>query len=239
MVKHILGQAVFQSIVILTILFAGAEFIPEQFCHGSGYSAEDVGGDYCDSSTREAITFQGIAEKLLEANPDYYQDLKSNWDAGNFLILMGMQQDVQQRPIYKTFEEETPSRHLTIVFNLFVFMQIFNMICSRKINDQLNIFDGILENPAFVIVWIIILVVQILCAQLFGRFVSVHINGLTALQWVLCIVISLVTFPINLLLKYCPDQICPTLGDEDPADVEAAAKDYQELMERAKKNENL
>lgn len=136
MVKHILGQAIFQSIVILTILFGGASFIPEEFCYkGSIYTSENVGGDYCDSGTREAITFQGISEKLVGDNPEYYQELQDNWKEGNFYILMGMQQDVQQRPIYKTFEETTPSRHLTIVFNLFVFMQIFNMICSRKIND--------------------------------------------------------------------------------------------------------
>jgi hypothetical protein len=61
----------------------------------------------------------------------------------------------------------------------------------------------------------------------------VHINGLTGIQWVLCIVISLVTFPINLLLKYVPDHLCPILGEEDPADVEAAAADYAELKKRA------
>jgi magnesium-transporting ATPase (P-type) len=175
----------------------------------------------------------------LGENPEYYESLQKKWNDGNFFILMGMQQDVQQRPIYKTFEETTPSRHLTIVFNLFVFMQIFNMICSRKINDQVNIFEGITSNPAFLVVWVIILIVQICCCQLFGRFVSVHINGLTATQWILCIVVALITFPINLLLKYCPDSICPVLGDEDPADVESAAADYKELRDRAEKNASL
>lgn len=72
MVKHILGQAIFQSIVILTILFAGASMIPENFCHkGSSFSIDSV-GDHCDSPTREILTFKGIAEKLLEQNPEYY-----------------------------------------------------------------------------------------------------------------------------------------------------------------------
>ena len=35
------------------------------------------------------------------------------------------------------------SRHLTFIFNSFVFMQIFNMICARKIHDEWNIFEGI------------------------------------------------------------------------------------------------
>lgn len=134
--------------------------------------------------------------------------------------------------MYKAFDSTTPSRHLTIVFNLFVFMQIFNMICSRKINDQVNIFDGITSNPAFLIVWTIIVIVQICCCQLFGRFVSVHINGLTSTQWIYSIVISLITFPINLFLKFVPDGMCPILGDEDPAEVEAAANDYKILREK-------
>lgn len=65
--------------------------------------------------------------------------------------------------MYEAFESETPSRHLTVVFNLFVFMQIFNMICSRKIHDEINIFDGIFSNPAFMIVWVVIVIIQIFC----------------------------------------------------------------------------
>jgi hypothetical protein len=131
--------------------------------------------------------------------------------------------------MYKVFEGTTPSRHLTIVFNLFGFMQIFNMICSRKINDQVNIFEGIFTNPAFMIVWVIIVIVQICCAQLFGRFVSVHINGLTAITWIYCLVISLVTFPINFILKFVPDTCCPMMGDEDPSDIQASEDDYKVL----------
>ena len=72
---------------------------------------------------------------------------------------MGMVKDEEQRPIYETFESITPSRHLTIVFNMFVFMQIFNMICSRKIADQINIFEGIMTNPSFIIVWTVIVII--------------------------------------------------------------------------------
>lgn len=188
-----------------------------------------AGADHCDSPTREAMSFTNIQELIQKDNPKYYNELVEQWNEGKFNVLMGMLQDTEQKPMYKAFESTTPSRHLTIVFNLFVFMQIFNMICSRKINDQINIFEGITTNPAFLVVWTIIVIVQICCCQLFGRFVSVHINGLTSLQWVYSIVISFVTFPINLLLKFVPDTMCPVLGDEDPKDVEEAAKDYDIL----------
>lgn len=159
MVKHILGQAIFQSIVILTILFAGSGFIAEEFCDANSIYLGKVGGDYCGSPTAELIDFPMIKKHLEVENPEYYNDLLDKWSQGQFYVLMGMVQDTQQKPIYKTFESTTPSRHLTIVFNLFVFMQIFNMICSRKINDQINIFEGIHSNPAFLIVWTIIVVI--------------------------------------------------------------------------------
>ena len=110
------------------------------------------------------------------------------------------------------------------------------MICSRKINDEINIFNGIFTNPAFMVVWIVIVIIQILCAQLFGRFVQVHINGLTGTQWAYCLLIALVTFPINLFLKFVPDNMCQMLSDEDPEDVKIAAEDYEMLRAKGERN---
>jgi hypothetical protein len=53
---------------------------------------------------------------------------------------------------YKKYIHITPSRHLTVVFNLFVWLQIFNMLCARKINDEVNIFEGIHTNAMFIAV---------------------------------------------------------------------------------------
>ena len=36
-----------------------------------------------------------------------------------------------------------PSRHFTMVFNTFVVLQIFNFFNCRKIQDELNILEGI------------------------------------------------------------------------------------------------
>jgi Ca2+ transporting ATPase len=55
-----------------------------------------------------------------------------------------------------------PSRHMTVVFTVFVMMQVFNMINARKIHDEKNICSGIHKNSMFIIIWLIIFVVQIL-----------------------------------------------------------------------------
>ena len=45
---------------------------------------------------------------------------------------------------------------MTNVFNIFVLMQVFNLINARKINDEAHVFSGIHKNWMFLVVWIII-----------------------------------------------------------------------------------
>lgn len=92
MVKHILGQAIFQSIVILTILFGGPNFIAEEFC-GAGTRWADTAGDHCDKSTTEVLTFTAIQDDLRKGNPEYLKSLEKQWDEGSFTVLLGMVQD--------------------------------------------------------------------------------------------------------------------------------------------------
>ena len=47
---------------------------------------------------------------------------------------------------------------MTNVFNVFVVMQIFNMLNARKVNDEKNVFDNITTNPLYIFVWFFIIV---------------------------------------------------------------------------------
>lgn len=55
-------------------------------------------------------------------------------------------------PHYKKYANITPSRHLSLVFNMFVWLQVFNMLCARKINDEINFMEGISTNAMFICV---------------------------------------------------------------------------------------
>ena len=69
------------------------------------------------------------------------------------------------------------SRHMTFIFNLFIWLQIINMIASRKIHDEKNICAGFFDNPAFLVIWVIIVVVNFLIIQFTGAFFSLHPTG--------------------------------------------------------------
>lgn len=70
--------------------------------------------------------------------------------------------------IYGPFANVTASRHLTMFFNIFVFMQIWNMIAARKINDELNLFSGLHTNAMFLSVFVIIIIGQYVIVQFTG-----------------------------------------------------------------------
>jgi len=64
---------------------------------------------------------------------------------------------------------------------------------------------------------------------------SVHLRGLTGGQWLISVLMGLVTFPINFGLKFVPDEWCMILGDE-PEDEKVTAKaEYDQLLDIAKK----
>ena len=71
------------------------------------------------------------------------------------------------------------SRHLSIAFNVFVCMQIVNMINARKIHDEKNVFGGIHENFMYIGIWLFICVGQFVIVQFGDRALKVCGDGLT------------------------------------------------------------
>jgi len=51
--------------------------------------------------------------------------------------------------------EKARETYSSVVFNAFIFFQLFNEINARKIEDELNVFDGIWRSPGFL--WVIVI----------------------------------------------------------------------------------
>lgn len=81
----------------------------------------------------------------------------------NNFVYPGRLYDWDGSPLYILKEEEYgSSRHYTNVYNIFVMMQVFNMLNARKINDEKNIFQGIFANKIFIGVWILVVVIHVI-----------------------------------------------------------------------------
>ncbi|XP_024283541.1 plasma membrane calcium-transporting ATPase 1 isoform X3 [Oncorhynchus tshawytscha] len=81
-----------------------------------------------------------------------------------------------------------PSEHYTIVFNVFVMMQLFNEINARKIHGERNVFEAIYRNPIFCSVVLGTFVLQIVIVQVGGKPFSC--TALTIDQWLWCVFIG-------------------------------------------------
>jgi len=69
------------------------------------------------------------------------------------------------------------SVHFTIIFNVFVFMTLFNEINARKIHDEYNVFEGLHRNYIFIGIWIVCMGGQVKSAQNF--YLEFSLNKIT------------------------------------------------------------
>jgi len=78
---------------------------------------------------------------------------------------------------------------LTVVFNTFVWFQIFNEVNARRVNNEKNVFQGIFKNPIFWGVIVITIVFQVLLVEFGGEFnfIETDTTALTAKDWGICI----------------------------------------------------
>ncbi|GAX73955.1 hypothetical protein CEUSTIGMA_g1405.t1 [Chlamydomonas eustigma] len=97
-------------------------------------------------------------------------------------------------------EAREAMQSLSFLFNAFIMMQVANEINSRRINDELTIFNGIHHSPIFMSVMVITLGFQalIMCTP-FGVFFKVV--PLTWTEWLITTAIGFGSIPVSLLTR--------------------------------------
>merc|ERR1719326_175391 len=95
-----------------------------------------------------------------------------------------------QGSLYSRANNNDPSEHYTFIFNVFVFMQLFNEINCRKLFGEINVFEGFFANPLFLVIWVGTVVCQAAGVQFLGRWIRVTDSGCTRMQWIWTMLIS-------------------------------------------------
>ena len=92
------------------------------------------------------------------------------------------------------------TEHYTLIFNTFVFMQIFNEVNARKLAPkEYNVFHHFFNNLLFIFIILMTIVVQIALVQYGG--VPIRTAPLTYKQHILCISIGLFSFVQGVIVK--------------------------------------
>lgn len=105
-----------------------------------------------------------------------------------------------------SYESDREARQLrTLVFNTFVWMQIFNQVNSRRLDNKFNIFEGIHRNKFFALMCSIMIGGQVLIIFVGGSaFSVVRLNGP---QWGYSIVLGFLSWPMGIVIRLIPDEL--------------------------------
>lgn len=101
----------------------------------------------------------------------------------------------------------------TVVFNTFVFMQIFNQYNSRRIDNKLNIMEGIWRNKWFIGIQLIIIGGQVLIVFIGGAAFSVQRLNQGS-QWAVSLILGAISVPIAVVIRLIPDELVSKLVPE-------------------------
>lgn len=125
-------------------------------------------------------------------------------------LFPGRVTDWDGSPLWSKYEAEYgSSRHMTNCFNVFVVLQIFNLINNRTITDEFNVFKGLFANGTFLVVLAIISIGQVLIVE-FGSYAFKCSNGgISWEQWLIAVFCGLLTWVWALVMKFVPDTWCP------------------------------
>ncbi|KAI0198134.1 calcium-translocating P-type ATPase [Astrocystis sublimbata] len=115
---------------------------------------------------------------------------------------------------YDPTNETQKTELATIVFNTFVWMQIFNEFNNRRLDNKFNIFEGVLRNKFFIGITILMVGLQVLIIFVGGA--AFEIKPINGEQWAICLVTGFLCLPWAVLLRLFPDEwfavIATTVG---------------------------
>jgi len=123
---------------------------------------------------------------------------------------------------------ERPNKMIldTMIFNTFVFFQIFNEFNSRVVTNKLNVFEGLHKNWIFGSIVIFTIILQALIVQ-FGR-AFIDTVPLDYDQWLICVGLAFSSLPVGFIGRLIPvekwfvpkkeaSEKTPLLGKEEAA----------------------
>ncbi|KAJ5155820.1 hypothetical protein N7492_008623 [Penicillium capsulatum] len=92
----------------------------------------------------------------------------------------------------------------TVVFNTFVWMQIFNEFNNRRLDNRFNIFEGMFKNYWFLGINTIIVSGQVMIIYVGGQ--AFGVTRLSGVLWAVCLICAVGCLPWAVVLRLIPDR---------------------------------
>ncbi|TIB02081.1 hypothetical protein E3P94_01236 [Wallemia ichthyophaga] len=126
-----------------------------------------------------------------------------------FVLHFAGRQILGYRTSYTTDEEAAEfsaqgTQLKSLVFNAFVWCQIFNQINCRRLDNKLNVFEGIHKNWWFIVMFCIMVGGQVLIIFVGGAAFSV--TRLGGRDWAISVICGFCSLIIGALFRFIPDE---------------------------------
>lgn len=121
-----------------------------------------------------------------------------------FLLYYGSPHNIL--PLPGPIDTPPPDQQATLVFNTFVWMQIFNQWNNRRLDNNFNIFEGLTKN------WFFIGISAIMCG---GQVLIIFFGGAafqiadyqSPTMWAIAIVLGFISIPVGIIIRLIPDSL--------------------------------
>lgn len=205
MYRNIIFQAFFQLLMLLLLLFQGAQWFDVSKGIGcvdykvKSYNQRwDLGNreispwgtfacndfnTYCDGEGLECFE----EKRVLMGNGTAYH------------LAMSDLEDFDSKCLECKKEDYT---HNTIIFNTFIFCQVFNEYNARSIFDEWNAFKNIQHNPIFILITLITIGFQIILVNFGGDFLKT--TPLSIEQWLITVALGAISLPMGIFMRLFP-----------------------------------
>ncbi|KAJ5192192.1 ATPase P-type K/Mg/Cd/Cu/Zn/Na/Ca/Na/H-transporter [Penicillium cf. viridicatum] len=101
-------------------------------------------------------------------------------------------------------DPELRSKQLsTVVFNTFVWMQVFNVFNCRRLDNKFNVFEGMFQNYWFLGINTVIIGGQIMIVYIGGQ--AFRVTRLNGVLWAVCLICAVGCMPWAMSLRMIPD----------------------------------
>ena len=215
MIRNITIQAIFQLIMLYILLFSGPSIFHVNELGTCSLYKSSSGGGYYNVKTMTKINTNVPNPNLPLVNCGSFFSVcpNQNYDcytATNSLIY-GISHNMTttfQFSSIPNYSKECLSCVMldftldTIIFNTFIYCQLFNMFVCRYLASEIHYFGNLLQNPMFIYVAILIVVLQTILTQVAGYGFQTY--PLTTTQWFITVGLAFITLPVGVLMKFIP-----------------------------------
>lgn len=168
MKKHIIGQAVYQIVVVFVLLFSGEFWLPDNMI-------------ITRTQPDGTIITYNTPGHIAPGRPFSYGG------------------DEQE---YRALEEEFgASRQITLIFNTYALMVLFNIVNCRTLRDEINLFKGTAGNIKFVVILTLVAGIHFFIGNFTGAVFAVSPLGMTVAQWFIALGFGLGSLVLSIILR--------------------------------------